>query len=231
MSTISAHYLLPLSAISYNVGMNGPLDAIRNFVRLIMKKVARAINHVSGGRITPNSVTLTGLLVHVLIAWLIATRHNIWAAVWLVIFGLFDALDGELARLQNRAGNAGMLLDASTDRMKEVMLYTSAAFALIANGQPYWAVWAVAACGGSLLVSYVKAKGETAVAGKLPASQVNRLFQDGLMRFEVRMAVLIIGLLVNHLALAVAFIAITSTFTAIHRLITIMQRLGNNAQG
>lgn len=210
--------------------MNGPLDAIRNFVRAGMQQLARGLNRASDGRLSPNSVTFTGLLAHILIAWLIAMRHNIWAAGLLVIFGLFDALDGELARLQNRAGNAGMLLDASTDRMKEVLLYTGAAYALIARDQPYWAVWAVAACGSSLLVSYVKAKGETAVAGTLPANEVNRLFQDGLMRFEVRMAVLIIGLLTNHLALAVAVIAVTSAFTAMQRLITIMQRLGKNAQ-
>ncbi|HMS50522.1 MAG TPA: CDP-alcohol phosphatidyltransferase family protein [Candidatus Saccharibacteria bacterium] len=202
------------------------LDIVRDTVRRYMNRLAQLIHKLSGGRISPNSITLFGLFAHIPIAWLIATRHNIRAAVLLVIFGLFDALDGSLARLQNKASNSGMLLDASTDRMKEVMLYSGAAYALIASGYSYWAVWAVTACGASLVVSYVKAKGETAVAGgKLTANQVNRLFQDGLMRFEVRMFFLVVGLLTNHLRFAVVAIAILASITAVSRLRAIMKKL------
>ena len=88
------------------------------------------------------------------------------------------------------------------------------------------ATWAVAACGASLCVSYIKAKGETAVAkSNLTTSQINHLFQDGLMRFEVRMTVLMIGLLSNRLILAIVLIAILSALTAFQRLITITNKL------
>lgn len=207
--------------------MNALIDSIRRAVRSVMHVLAVALNKILGGHLTPNMVTITGLLAHLPIAWLIATRHNVWAAGLLLIFGLFDTLDGELARLQGSSSNAGMLLDATTDRMKEVLLYTGAAYAIVAIGRPYMAFWAVLACGGSLLVSYVKAKGETAVAGKLPAAQVNRLFQDGLMRFEIRMAVLFLGLLSNRLILAVVIIAITAWFTAFQRLIKISRKLNH----
>ena len=186
--------------------------------------IAKALNTTTRGKVSPSSITIIGLLAHIPIAWLIATRYNNKAALLLVIFGLFDALDGALARLQGKASNAGMLLDAATDRMKEVLLYTGAAYALIAIGKPYWAVWAVVACGASIVVSYVKAKGETAVKG-LPPNEVNRLFQDGLMRFEIRMFVLVLGLLANQLAYALVFIAITSSLTAISRLRNIMKKL------
>lgn len=164
--------------------------------------------------------------MHVPIAYLIAVHQNLWAALLLVVFGLFDALDGELARLQKRAGSAGMLLDASTDRMKETLLYIGAAYAISQSQQASWAAWAVAACGASIIVSYVKAKGETAVAGgALSANQVNRLFQDGLFRFEVRMAILIIGLLADGLLTAVIVVALASTYTAFERLIKISRNL------
>lgn len=202
------------------------LDAGRDGVRAVMRRIARGLNTVSGGKITPNSVTLLGFAMHAPIAYLIAIESNYWAAGLLVIFGLFDALDGELARLQKRASNAGMVLDASTDRMKEVLLYTGVAYALASSANPKHAVWAVAACGASLCVSYVKAKGETAVQGsKLTPNQINRLFADGLMRFEVRMLALVIGLLTNQLAPAVAIIAITSALTAFSRLIRITRKL------
>ncbi len=202
------------------------LDGVRDFVRQIMHVIAVGLNKVSGGRLSPNSVTIVGLLAHVPIALLIASRHNLKAALLLVVFGLFDSLDGELARLQKRDSAAGMLLDASTDRMKEVMLYSGAAYAISIGGRPHLAFWAVIACGASLVVSYVKAKGETAVAkSHLSLSEVNRLFQDGLMRFEVRMAVLVIGLLSNRIILAVVVIGILASLTALQRLVNIMRHL------
>lgn len=200
------------------------MDKPRNLVKSGMNVIAKGLNSATDGRVSPSAITIVGLLAHLPIAWLIATRHNNKAALLLVVFGLFDALDGSLARLQGKASNAGMLLDASTDRMKEVMLYTGVAYSLVAQGLPYWAVWAVVACGASLVVSYVKAKGETAVKG-MPANEVNRLFQDGLMRFEIRMLVLVVGLLSNRLPLALVVIAITSSLTAIGRLRSIMKKL------
>ena len=191
-----------------------------------MKRVTQGLHTVSGGRISPNIITSFGFAMHLPIAYLVATGVNVIAAVLLVVFGLFDALDGELARLQGKASSAGMVLDASTDRMKEVLLYTGAAYALASSAHPKHAVWAVAACGASLCVSYVKAKGETAVRdSKLTPNQINRLFADGLMRFEIRMLVLVIGLLTNQLIYAVALIAVTSTLTAFSRLIRITHKL------
>ncbi len=207
-------------------GMNALLDACRDAVRRYMRLVAKLLNRLTGGKLSPNSITLFGLLMHVPIALLIAKGYFGYAAVLLVIFGLFDTLDGELARLQKKASPAGMLLDASTDRMKEVFLYTGAAYVLASASHPEYAAWAVAACGSSICVSYIKAKGETAVKdSNLTANEVNRLFQDGLGRFEVRMFILVVGLLLNHLLAALIIITLISTFTAFERLIKISRKL------
>jgi phosphatidylglycerophosphate synthase len=207
--------------------MDKIINAIDDGFRSVIGKIAKVLNKLSGGRISPNSVTITALIVHIPIAWLVATQHNLKAALLLMIFGLFDSLDGALARMQHKAGNAGMLLDASADRMKEILLYTGAAYAFVTLGRPYMTIWAVLACGGSLLVSYVKAKGETAVAGKFPTHEVNKLFQDGVMRFEIRMFILFLGLLSNHLIAAVVFIAVASWLTAFQRLIRITKKLNS----
>jgi len=66
---------------------------------------------------------------------------------------------------------------------------------------------------------------EVAAGGKLTANEINRLFSDGLMRFEIRMFVLVLGLLTNNLRYALVFIAVTSTFTAFGRLNKISQKL------
>jgi CDP-diacylglycerol--glycerol-3-phosphate 3-phosphatidyltransferase len=207
--------------------MNALIDFVTDIMRGLFLKLARLLNSLSGGRLTPDMITLTGLFMHLPIAYLIARGYFLYGALLLIIFGLFDALDGALAKIQGKTSNAGMLLDASTDKFKEVLLYIGAAYVFISSGRPYGAVWAVAACGAGLCVSYVKAKGETAAAGSgLTPNEVNRLFQDGLARFQIRMALLIVGLVSSQLLGAIVIIALLSSFTAVDRLIKISRKLG-----
>jgi CDP-diacylglycerol--glycerol-3-phosphate 3-phosphatidyltransferase len=210
--------------------MKTVMNTVKQAVRSAMHVVAVQLNRVSGGRLHPDVVTIFGFLMHVPIALLIATYHNLWAAALLVIFGLFDTLDGELARLQGRASVRGMLLDASTDRMKEALLYTGAVYALALGNHPATAAWAAAAVGASICVSYIKAKGEAAVAASkrdIPHAQLNRLFADGLLPFEVRMFLLVVGLLANRLAIACVVIAVLAGFTALQRLVRISRALAD----
>lgn len=198
-------------------------------MRAFMKRVARILHKLSGGRLSPDAVTLFAMAMHIPIAVLIAVPGwDVAAALMLVVFGLMDTLDGELARLQNRASERGMLLDASTDRMKEVLLYTGIGYMLAVGPHPGTAALAAAACGASLCVSYVKAKGEAAVAssGKhIPHAELNRLFKDGLLTFEMRMAVLVAGLLFGQLAIAAGFVAVFASVTAVGRLVRISKAL------
>lgn len=202
------------------------LDLCRDIVRAQMRVIARALNKVSGGRVSPNAITFFGFFMHIPIAVLIALGYFGYAALLLVIFGLFDALDGELARLQHKASAAGMMLDATTDRMKEVLLYTGSAYVLASMGNLHAVAWAVGACGASLCVSYVKAKGETAVRDlNLSPNEINRMFQDGFGRFEIRMFILLVGLLLNQLLAVLVIITLISVFTAFERLIKISRKL------
>jgi CDP-diacylglycerol---glycerol-3-phosphate 3-phosphatidyltransferase len=202
------------------------LDQCRLAARYVMHIVARVLNAVTKGRINPNGVTLFAVAAHVPVAWLIAVGELRWAALGLIVFGLLDTLDGELARLQGRASNMGMLLDATTDRIKEVILYSGAAYYFTQLGNPRLAIWAVAACGFSICVSFVKAKGEVAVSDhKLTPNEKNRLFQDGLLRFEVRMTLLAVGLLIGQLAVVTAVIAILAALTVADRIIKISRKL------
>jgi CDP-diacylglycerol--glycerol-3-phosphate 3-phosphatidyltransferase len=203
------------------------IDAIRNRVRAVMRTLARWLNAATGGKLHPDMVTVFGFLMHVPIALFIGSGHFGWAALFLLVFGLFDTLDGELARLQKRDSPSGMLLDASTDRMKEVLIYTGIAYYFAMGDHPATAAWACAALGASVCVSYVKAKGEAAVAaGKpIPHATLNRMFKDGLLTFELRMFVLLVGLLTGWLLPIVAAIAILASYTALQRLVLIGKAL------
>jgi CDP-diacylglycerol--glycerol-3-phosphate 3-phosphatidyltransferase len=210
--------------------MSKALEAVKQAVRRVMRHLAAALHAVTGGRLTPNTVTVIGLLAHVPIAWLIAMQHFYWAAAGLVVFGLFDTLDGELARLQKRESPSGALLDSITDRVKEVILYAAAAWAIIAQtGHAYFAVWAVVACGCALLTSYVNAAGDVAVHKLGRQHATNSAFRGGLFPFEIRMFVLLLGLLSNHLAPAIIAIAVGAGLTAAMRLLRIFKTLQANA--
>jgi CDP-diacylglycerol--glycerol-3-phosphate 3-phosphatidyltransferase len=208
--------------------MKTVVQGIKNHVRAVMRVVARGLNKVTGGKVTPNGVTIFGTLMHIPIAFLIASEHFYWAAGLLLVFGLFDTLDGELARLQGRSSVQGMLLDASTDRLKEAMLYTGIAYVLATGAHPAGAAWAAAAVGASISVSYVKAKGEAAVASsekEIPHHVLNRMFADGIFTFEIRMFILLVALLANQLMIATAIVAIGASFTVLQRLVRISRRL------
>lgn len=204
------------------------VDVTRDLVVGFIRPLARGLNKLTGGRLHPDTVTIFGFLMHAPIALLIGRGDFIWAGILLVVFGLFDKLDGELARLQKRVTNTGGLLDAATDRMKEVLLYSGAAYYFALSSHPATAAWAVAACGASICVSYVKSKGETMIATlgkKQTYDKLNHVFKDGLVPFEVRMFLLVVGLLFGQLLAAVIVIAVLASFTALQRLIQIREAL------
>lgn len=208
--------------------MDGILNPIKATIRSVMKVLARALDKLSGGKITPNQITAVGLIAHIPIAWLIADQRNIWAAILLVAFGLFDTLDGELARLKGSANPSGMFLDSFTDRMKEILLYVGITYSIIFNGRPYMAVWAVAALGVSMLITYINAWGEVSIARHGVQSSVNKKFRGGLMGFEVRMFIILLGLLSGRLVLAVVAITILGLTTVAQRYQSVMDRLNSD---
>ncbi len=204
------------------------VDIVRQIVRNVMKRVAIGLNNLTCGSIHPNAVTITGSLMHLPIALLIAYGRLKIAGVMLIFFGLFDTLDGELARLQHRASERGMFLDASTDRIKEVLLYAGITYFATADGHRLGACAAVIACGASITVSYVKAKGEVALAAKqkgLNHHQINNYYKQGLVPFEVRMFILVVGLLSGQIVVATVLVAVLATYTVFERLISIGRKL------
>ena len=205
--------------------INRSISLIRNFTKSLIGQLAVILNKITGGRISANVITMTSLLTHVPIAVLIAYGHNYWAAGMLLVFGLFDALDGAIARLQKTSSAKGMLLDSITDRIKEVILYTGAAYYFVSSGLPYYTVWAVAACGISLLVSYVNAWGEAVTNTTKINHETNKSFRSGIMTYDVRISFFLIGLLTDKLFVVVVIIATASIFTALGRMRSIMQKL------
>ena len=124
-------------------------------MRHLMRRLAGIIDRGSHSRVTPDMVTVAGATLHIPAAFLIACGLDLPAAAVLALCLPLDVLDGELARLQGRAGVRGMLLDATADRLSEAAVYCGVAYRLDSAKPGGLAVWAVAACGAALSVSYV----------------------------------------------------------------------------
>ncbi len=202
------------------------INIIRDAIRGLMKHVARILNNVTHGRVTPNHVSVLSLIGHVWIAALLIDGHFNWAIPAIIVFGLLDALDGALARLQKVDSAGGMLLDATSDRVKEALIYFGLTeYFLTMQPDKMGARLCLVVLAGSMLVSYVKAKGETALTGAT-ANEKNQALKDGFARYEVRMAILLIGLAAPAAMVSVlGILAVLVWVTAADRFRRIYRRL------
>lgn len=121
--------------------------------------------------ITPNMVTTIGFLGNVLAAAMMvyattketATEQFYWVA-WsgatIIIFSLFDMLDGQVARLGNMVSKFGAMYDSVLDRYCELFTLGGITYFLMATGYETGAIITFLAMIGSVMVSYVRARAE-----------------------------------------------------------------------
>lgn len=190
------------------------IKQLRVFGKVGMEHVAAWLYKVGKGKITANFVTWFSVLMHIPAAILIARGDFVWAAVLMIIFGLFDSVDGALARLSGTAGTAGMVLDSFSDRLKETFVHTGVAYFLATSVHPTLAAIPVATLGFALATNFLKAKAEVAYSvihdGSIDQHTLNKKFSDGALSFEVRTAIFILGvLLAQFIAKDYAVLAVT----------------------
>ena len=162
--------------------------------------------------ITPNAITWFGFLLNVCAATLIVAGDLFAAGFVVLVAGLFDLLDGALARLTNQVTRFGAVLDSTLDRLGEAVLLLGILI-LYAQGQSVAGILLVGiVLLGSLMVSYVRARIET----------LGLECKVGLFTRAERVIVLAIGLLLSQidyaLIAALAIIAVFSFFTVGQRL-------------
>jgi CDP-diacylglycerol--glycerol-3-phosphate 3-phosphatidyltransferase len=179
----------------------------QDWVRRAARRLVTAI-HLRG--ITPNVLTLTGLAVTVAAAVLIGLGWLIPGGLVLLFAGLFDILDGAVARVTNRVGRYGAFLDSTTDRYAEVVTYAALLYHFISrSGGELPAMLVIVALGGSLLVSYVRAR----------AQSLGFTCDGGLLARPERVVIIVAGLVVPPLLIpALWVLAVLTNLTALQRI-------------
>jgi CDP-diacylglycerol--glycerol-3-phosphate 3-phosphatidyltransferase len=175
---------------------------------------------------TPDHMNAGGLVFGLLSGVLIGLGH-LEAGGWAIaVAGICDILDGRLARAQQLASPYGKFIDSTLDRFVEAFAFLG--FAVYFRAEPLGALFATAGLGGSLLVSYAQARGETVgVSGS-----------GGLMQRAERLVLTILGCLLDPtitramgwpegrvLLWVLGLIAVGAMGTAIYRTAWIARRL------
>lgn len=198
----------------------------------MLQPIARAL--VSLG-FSANGVTLTAMGLAAAAALSLATGHFGWAALFVSVASLGDALDGLVARLKGESSRAGSVLDATVDRYSEFLFL--AALAVYFRAELGLMLLAIAALLGALMTSYASIRAE-ALGVKVPR---------GAMRRPERAVYLAVGVALTpftqlglagasttlrHLPVLVAMgiVAAVANVSAVRRTRALMQSLNGDAE-
>jgi CDP-diacylglycerol--glycerol-3-phosphate 3-phosphatidyltransferase len=193
-------------------------DLVRKWMRWLLEPLARLINRTG---ISPNLLTVMGFVLTVGVAYVLATGHLQIGGVLLAVAGLFDALDGTLARLAGRRSRFGAFLDSTVDRFSEAVIFLGLLVHYTQHGGQRESFLIYATLVGSLMVSYTRARAES----------IGIECKRGILtRFE-RAVVLVVGLILNQMLIALWIMAVLSNFTALQRIYLVWRATGGEKGG
>lgn len=169
----------------------------------------------------PNTMTLLGLAGNTVGALLIALGYVQIGGVVVLIMGPVDALDGTMARLRGMTGKFGAFVDSVTDRYSELVIFMGMLYYFTQQNNRIAILLVYAAAAGSVLVSYIRARGQS----------LGWDTKVGILTRVERYLVLAPALILNYPVVGLWIIAIFSNLTAIQRIIDVRrqayQDLGN----
>ncbi|MET0604545.1 MAG: CDP-alcohol phosphatidyltransferase family protein [Baekduia sp.] len=181
-------------------------------------------NRLIESRLTPNAISLTGFVLCVVAAVLVAERLFFLAGVVFIIGSVCDTLDGRYSRMSGKGTPFGAFLDSTLDRIEEGVVLTTVAAYFAARDMQFAVAACVVAVLASLMVSYTRARAEAlGVECKV-----------GIATRAVRVVILSVGLLFAKgagladfelLAPAVYVLAGLSTITVLQRIFHVRKAL------
>lgn len=120
--------------------------------------------------LTPNAVTTIGLILNIGVAVIFvfgaeeSNRGDLsfigWGGALVLFAGLFDMLDGQVARLGNMSSTFGALYDSVLDRYSEMIMFLGICYYLVSHHYFLSSLFAFIALIGSIMVSYTRARAE-----------------------------------------------------------------------
>ncbi len=125
--------------------------------RQLIRPLARVLSAI---RIRPDALTIAGWILSLGAATLFALGYTKTAGAVMLFAGLFDALDGAVARESNLMSSFGAFLDSTLDRLSESAIFVGIVFFYASSSRPYEALLVGVAMTFSLMTSYTRARAE-----------------------------------------------------------------------
>lgn len=191
-------------------------DRARVYFRGILDPLGRFLNRLG---LTPNSMTLLGLAGNVLGAVLLARGEMLWGGVLIFLMGPIDGLDGTMARLRGTAGQFGAFVDSVSDRYSELVIFAGLLYFYSNQGDSQNMLVVYAAAAGSVLVSYIRSRGQS-LGWDTKVGVLTRM-----ERYLILAPALILSTWnANILIVAIWIIAVFANLTAIQRIIDVRRQ-------
>ena len=177
---------------------------------------AQARDRLIESRLTPNAISMVGLVGNLVSAVLVVEGAFVWAGLAFILGSVMDTLDGRYSRMSGKGTLFGAFLDSTLDRIEEGLVLTAIAWYFADSGDSIAAAACVYTVLGSVMVSYTRARAEAlGVECKV-----------GIATRPVRVVILAVGLMFAQglwlgdfslLAPAVYVMAVLTTITVFQR--------------
>ena len=163
---------------------------------------------LSSLRIHPNVLTLIGMVINIFAMVLFAKGIFLWAGLVIVFAGIFDIVDGEVARRTKRVTKFGAFFDSVIDRYSDLLLLLGLIIWYAKIDRIFYVGLTGLVLIGSVLTSYTRARAESLI----PACKV------GFLERPERIVLMIIGSLFDKMAPVLWVMAILSNWTVAQRI-------------
>ncbi|MDP3729930.1 MAG: CDP-alcohol phosphatidyltransferase family protein [Candidatus Omnitrophota bacterium] len=189
-------------------------DPLGKYIRAIAKYPGAILAKT---KITPDQVTVLGLLANCAVAYFIARGNLNFFVMGILIWaaGFFDALDGSLARHTGRVTKFGNFFDSVIDRYSDSVIYLGILVYFLGSGHANYAILVAVAMMGSLAVSYVRAKAES----------LGLECEVGLMGRTARIVLLGAAFCIGQAFWGLLIIAVLAHLTVLQRILHVRDKL------
>jgi CDP-diacylglycerol--glycerol-3-phosphate 3-phosphatidyltransferase len=190
----------------------------------VRRLAARSMEGLARTRVSPNALTAAGVLLCIAASGIVYFEYRgellaFWLGATLFVVGsVLDILDGALARRSRKATPFGAFLDSTIDRVGEGFMLGAIALVFARDGNEVALAFAIAAIGGSFLVSYTRARAEAlGLRGDV-----------GIGSRAERVVVIVSGLVLAPWGLlpwAIYFLTATAWITVLQRVLSVRTQL------
>ena len=183
---------------------------ITRVIGLFFGRIINAIvSALALSRVHPNVLTFLGLVINIWAAFLFAAGKFIPGGIVLIGAGLFDMVDGRVARETNRVTRFGGFFDSVIDRYSDLGVLVGLLVYYASINRFFYVVLTAIVMTGTVMVSYTRARAENTI----PRCKV------GFLERPERVVLIIVGALFNRMAQVLWVSAVLSNLTVIVRMV------------